>query len=88
MKNTDRNFKPLDKSIKEKLRQLANSANSKIDLNKVRDDCKKDTAWNDFYNECELDIISTIFDNEENMNNKLESDGYANTCSDKREQQK
>ncbi|GEM_PF-3443954 len=132
----------MDKNIKEKLRELANSASTKINLNKVREDWKKveenaevvyfneeqadnlinavekckdteirdidviskiergseslkklldknikrdsegrvllakddewreETDWNEFYNECELDIISTIFDNddEENMN--------------------
>lgn len=132
----------MDKNIKEKLRELANSASTKINLNKVREDWRKveqntetiyfneeqannlinaiekgkdteirdidviskiergseslkklldknikrdsegrvllskddewreETDWNEFYNECELDIISTIFDNddEENMN--------------------
>lgn len=31
---------------------------------------ERDIKWNEFYNDCELDIISSIFDNydEENMN--------------------
>lgn len=51
----------MDKDMKEKLRQLVNSANSKIDLNKVRDDYRKDIEWNEFYNECEWDIIGNTF---------------------------
>lgn len=46
--------KAMDKTTKKYSKALSNLSDN---------DCKKDTAWNDFYNECELDIISTIFDN-------------------------
>lgn len=45
----------MDRNKKELLKSLVNSASTKIDLNKVRED------WNVTNNECEWDIISDIF---------------------------